>query len=50
MKRVPWTSESAEVDALAFEEPAGEPRANHVEKRRQKRKGVEVIFDPQAHK
>ena len=42
----------AEEDALAWDQnPADAPAsANHVQKRLQKRKGVEVTFDPQAHR
>ncbi len=44
----------AETNALAFTETvAGDPRAassNHVQKRRRVSKGMEVVFDPSAHK
>eukprot|EP00891_Asterochloris_glomerata_P009918 jgi/Astpho2/9918/fgenesh1_pg.00152_%23_33_t len=42
----------AEEDALAWDQnPADAPAsANHVQKRLQKRKGVEVAFDPKAHR
>ena len=39
-------------DALAYQEGPQDPAApvNHVQKRLQKRKGVEVVFDPKSHK
>lgn len=45
-------SKFAGEDALAFQEGPADPIApvNYVQKRLQKRKGVEVVFDPQAHK
>ena len=43
----------AEENALAFVPAvAGEevPSQSHVQKRRKKQKGLEITFDPQAHK
>ena len=52
MKRS-WGGAFSEGNALSFSELVpGDSVANahHVDKRRQKRKGVEVLFDPAAHK
>ena len=52
MKRS-WGGTFSEGNALSFSElvPGDSvPNAHHVDKRRQKRKGVEVLFDPAAHK
>lgn len=45
-------SKYAGEDALAYQEGPADPAApvNHVQKRLQKRKGVEVVFDPKGHK
>lgn len=39
-------------DALAYQEGPADPAGpvNYVQKRLQKRKGVEVVFDPKGHK
>ena len=49
---LPAMKRFAEEDALAWDQnPADAPAsANHVQKRLQKRKGVEVAFDPKAHR
>lgn len=49
----PWGGTYSESNALSFTELVpGEvvPSEHHVDKRRQKRKGLEVVFDPAAHK
>ena len=48
-----WGGTFSEGNALSFSELVpgdAVPSAHHVDKRRQKRKGVEVLFDPAAHK
>ena len=49
---LPAMKRFAGEDALAWDQsPADAPAsANHVQKRLQKRKGVEVAFDPKAHR
>ena len=39
-------------DALAYQEGPQDSAGpvNHVQKRLQKRKGIEVVFDPKGHK
>ena len=39
-------------DALAYQEGPADPAGpvNHIQKRLQKRKGVEVVFDPKGQK
>ncbi|KAK9835043.1 hypothetical protein WJX81_006555 [Elliptochloris bilobata] len=48
-----WGGTYSEGNALSFSELVpgdAVPTAHHVDKRRQKRKGLEVVFDPAAHK
>ena len=47
----PWGGDFAETNALAFgEDGTAENRVHHVEKHKQKRKGLEIVFDPEAHR
>ena len=45
-------SKYAGEDALAYQEGPADPAGpvNYVQKRLQKRKGIEVVFDPKGHK
>ena len=48
-----WGGTFSESNALSFSEHVpgdAVPTAHHVDKLRLKRKGLEVVFDPAAHK
>ena len=51
-KDSPMPSKYAGEDALAYQEGPADPAGpvNYVQKRLQKRKGIEVVFDPKGHK
>ena len=51
MRGPSWGGDFAETNALAFgSQGPAEAKKNYVEKRKRKAKGLEIVFDPQAHK
>ena len=49
--RKPWGGDFSETNALAFgEQGTAEGRKFHIEKHKRASKGLEVVFDAEAHK